>query len=92
MMINLNVGAKNPNVILGNRHDVCLACVRAKATEDKISLSEAEQELYGQLEGKYVYRVPSNGQRLILCKEHIDQIKADIEEMTPSTTNTEASE
>ena len=41
MMTNLDVGKKNPNVILGNRHDVCLLCARAKATEEQTSVAEA---------------------------------------------------
>lgn len=81
MMTNLNVGKKNPNVILGNRHDACLICARAKATADQSSVSEAVQELQGHVAGKYVYRVPVNGQRIIICKEHIDQIQADLDEM-----------
>lgn len=83
MMTNLNVGKKNPNVILGNRHDVCLLCARAKATEDQTSIAEAEQELQGHLEGQYVYRVPVNGQRLLICHGHIAEILSDLEEMIP---------
>ena len=81
MMINLNIGTKNPNIILGNRHDVCVACAREKAIAENMPLSEAEGTLYGTLEGKYVYRVPVNGQRIIICKEHIAQIHSELDEM-----------
>ena len=78
MMLNLNVGDKNPNIILGNRHDVCIVCARAKATEDQTSYADAEQELQGSLEGKYVYRVPVVGRRIVICKEHIDEIHSEL--------------
>lgn len=81
MIMNLNVGTKNPNIILGNRHDHCIVCAREKAIAENIPVAEAAEDLHGHLEGKYVYRVPVNGQRLIICKEHIKQILDDIEEM-----------
>lgn len=80
-MINLNVGKKNPNVILGNRHDVCIVCAREKAFAENIPVSEAEEGMYGGLEGQYVYRVPLNGQRVIICREHIARILSDLDEM-----------
>ena len=81
MMLNLNIGTKNPNIILGNRHDTCIACVREKAIAENVPMSEAEEGLYGELEGQYVYRVPVNGQRIVLCKEHISKIKEELDEM-----------
>jgi hypothetical protein len=47
MMLNLNIGTKNPNIILGNRRDTCIACVREKAIAENVPMSEAEEGLYG---------------------------------------------
>ena len=79
---------KKNGVMYGNRDDVCWFCATETAIQNHkekktygLTRETAGEELKGKLSGKPIFRFPIMGGPYIICKEHLKQISAEMEQL-----------
>lgn len=68
------------NIHFGNRGDACILCVREKSQKEKISITDATNQLKGTLEGKKLLKFTVSGSPVIICMDHIHKLSDDNKE------------
>ncbi len=64
----------------GNKSDVCVYCLREKMKEEKgkMDSTQARNSLKGDLEIQKIFKTLINGNEIVICKKHIEEIYKEI--------------